>query len=350
MKFVNKVIFTSILSAVTAYGIGEPLQAPEDLSKAKENILAGTVGKKESPVVGVQQENLNMDGNNENDSLENQDSKNTKKKNSKIVTKSKKPAYNYKNEKILNWINLTNADIAGDNNPQAKVRPISFKGVLADKNLSKNTLQASINDASNLMKQKDSRVTGICTIPEEVDIAANSKAVLTAYCSTSNGKYKLFGELVPNAEQYSLFAKAIYIENTYGQRLYVDHNESYVLNSKKNNQNVATFVNTYALDKVMRESIKSGTKRISAAGTDYMEAVKASRTTQETVMVPNAGTTTSTNTAKPVVSDYLNILGIQMSSELIEKWADYAMQDHPWGFKILANTKIYIDLSVKGVE
>lgn len=349
MKFANKIIIASLFSAVAAYSFGEPLQAPEDLSKARENILAGTVGKKESPIVGVQQENLDMDADKQNYSSDDQEAKPAKKKGKKQEQKPKKPAYSYKNEKILNWINLTNADIANDSNPQAKVRPISFKGALADLNRSISENRTVLADTRALNKQKN-RIVGVCTIPEEVDISAKSKGVLTAYCSTPKGKYKLFGELTPDAEQYSLFARAIYVENTYGERLYIDNNNSYVLNSKKNSHNVATFINTYALDKVVRESLKSSTRRVAAAGTDYMEAVKAARTTQQTVMVPNAGTTTATNTAKPVASDYVTILGIQMSAELVDKWADYALQDHPWGFKILSNTKIYVDLSVEGAK
>lgn len=350
MKYMNKIIIASLLSAVAAYAVGEPLQAPEDLSKARENILAGTVGKKDSPIVGVPQENLDMDTDKQNDSLDDQENKPAKKKAKKHDQKPKKPAYSYKNEKILNWINLTNADIASDSNPQAKVRSISFKGALSDLNRSSAVNQTLLADSGSANKQKGNRVVGVCTIPEEVDISAKSKGILTAYCSTSKGKYKLFGELIPEAEQYSLFAKPIYVEDTYGQRLYIDNNNSYVLNSKKNSHNVATFINTYALDKVIRESLKSSTKRIAAAGTDYMEAVRASRMTQQTVMVPNAGTTTATNVQKPIAADYVTVLGIQMSAELVEKWADYALQDHPWGFKILANTKIYIDLSVEGAK
>ena len=318
----------------------DPIQAPEDLSKARKNILAGTVNKKESPVVGVSQKTVGPDDQAD-DQNDDQDQPTTGKKKSK---KKSKPAYSYHDEKILNWIYMTNDMIAKENNPQASIRNVSFRGALdANKTSTPVLASASKNQVSSIGSL---RINGVCTIPEEVSLAANSKGVLMAFCETKKGRYKLFGELTPKAEEYSLVAKPIYVEDTHGQRFYVDNNNSYVLNSKKNSYNIATFVNTYALDKVVRESIKDGSKNIAATSTQYMNDLKASRTQQQTVLVPNAGTTTSTNTQKPVASDYVTLLGIQMSADLVDKWADYAFQDHPWGFLILADTKIYMDLTL----
>lgn len=322
----------------------DPIQAPEDLRQARQNILAGTVGKKESPVVGVSQKTVGEDTQEGLEEGDDQGEKSSQKKKKKSVVK--KPSYSYRDEKVLNWIYETNDMIARETSPQSKVHTIAFKSSSdTNRSSSQKEMVASLGQSS---KSKSNRIIGFCTIPEEVSLAGNTKGILMAFCDTKKGKFKLFGDLTPKPEEYSLVASPVYVEDTYGRRFYVDNNGSYVLNSRKNNQNLATFVNTYALDKVVRESIKSSSKNIAAASTDYMNAVKAARTTQETTMVPNAGTTTATNTAKPKAGDYITILGIQMSADLVDKWADYAFQEHPWGFMILPNTKIYIDLSVEG--
>lgn len=326
----------------------EPLQAPEDLTRARENILAGTVGKKESPVVGVPQETIA----DEEESTESESKRGRQEAKTKKKAVPKKPQYSYRDEKILNWIYETNDMIAREANPQSHVRPVAFGGALA---AAKNNAMGAtpLADATKAANKSYRNITGVCTIPTEVTLQGNAKGVLMAYCDTADGKMKLFGELTPKPEEYSLIGTPLYVENTYGKRFYMAKEAdkpSYVLNSRKNNPNIATFVNTHALDKVIRESIKSGSKNISNTATQYMDAVKASRTTQQTVMVPDAGTATTSNTERPKASDYITILGIQMSADLLDKWVDYAYQDQPWGFMILADTKIYIDLTVEGAQ
>lgn len=342
-------IFTSSIAAFLACSISalavEPMQAPEELSRARENILAGTVGKDSSPVSGVAQ--VTIDGETESEVGEEIGSE--KKKVKKKKSAPKKPAYSYRQEKILNWIYETNDMIAKENNPQSHVRAVAFSGAKAS-DLNKTDSASKSGVVPTAAAPQYIAVSGYCTIPEEATVSAAGKGVLSAFCNTNRGKMKLFGELTPKVEDYSLSGTPIYLEDVYGRRYNVNQEKSYVLNSRKNSRNIATFVNTYALDKVLRESIKSSSKNVAASATQYMEAVKASRTSQETVMVPNAGTTTTTNTQKPKAADYVTILGIQMSADLVEKWADYAFQDHAWGFQILADTKIFIDLSVEGVK
>lgn len=347
MNPLNKIIFLFTAGMMIATALtAEPIQANEDLKKARENILAGTVGKPESPIIGVAQENVGDE--NENGEESKKDTGSSKKKSSKNSksTVPKKPAYSYHDEKILNWLYATKADVAKENNPGATVKTVAFRGVFADSNKTTGSVSSMVA-SNNLNAAKPFNIFGSCTIPESVEMAGNTRGVLTAYCQTKQGKYKLVGNLTPKPEEYSLVATPIYVEDTYGKRFYVDNNKSFVLNSRKNSYNIATFVNTHALDKVVRESIKSGSKNISSTATQYMQDLKASRTKQETTMVANAGATTATNTETPRSSDYLTILGIQMSADMIDKWADYAFQENAWGFMIIAQTKIYIDLSVE---
>ena len=347
MKLLNKtILIVCLLSPAFAE---EPMQVQVDLQKARENILAGTVGKSSSPVAGAAQKTVGEDNGDSDGSISDGSDASAPKKSSKNKKKAAppKPVYSYHDEKILNWIYETNDMIAKENSAQASVKPVSFRGALAEakKTADKTAALASLNKN---MPKPTFNITGTCTIPEDVNLPGNSKGVLTAFCDTNKGKFKLFGELTPKPEEYSLEARPVYMEDVYGKRYYADNNRSYVLNSKKNSKNIATFVNTSALDKVMRESISSSAKHVSSTATQYMQDLKQSRTTQQSTAIPNTGVVIATNTQKPVASDYLSILGIQMSAEFIDKWAAYAYQDHPWGFMIIGQSKIYIDLTVEG--
>lgn len=324
------------------------MQVQVDLQKARENILAGTVGKSSSPVTGAAQKSVGEDNEESTRSASDGSDSETPKKSSKSKKKAApaKPAYSYHDEKILNWIYETNDMIAQENSAQASVKPVSFRGALVE---AKKTAAKSAALAALMKTSKPTfNVTGTCTIPEDVNLPGNSKGILMAFCDTKKGRFKLFGELTPKPEEYSLEARPVYIEDTYGKRYNAVDGQSYVLNSKKNSKNIATFVNTSALDKVMRESISSSAKHVSSTASEYMQDLKQSRTAQQTTAVPNAGVIVATNTQKPVASDYLSVLGIQMSAELVDKWAAYAYQDHPWGFMIIGQSKIYIDLTVEG--
>lgn len=334
---------------VSTVCLAEPEQSVNDLSKARENILAGTIGKSKSPVSGVAQETLNEDNSDQDkDESGNVTTPSHSKKAKKA--KSKKPTYGYRDEKILNWIYAANDDTAKENAAQGQVRSVSFKGVGVDNNKTSTSQTAVVSATKETLETKHySQISGVCTIPEDVSLGGTTKGVLMAFCQTKQGRFKLFGDLSPKAEEYSLTATPLYIEDTYGKRYIVDNTKSYVLNSKKNSYNIATFVNTYAIDKVIRAGIIDNSKLVSTTATQYMQDVKASRVSQESVLVPNAGVVVATNTQKPVASDYVTILGIQMAANLVEKWADYALQEHPWAFMIVGQSKIYADLTVEGV-
>lgn len=344
MKCVN------LLAALLLIGYTELLaENPEDLQKVTTNILAGKVGKTTPPVSGASQKTVGENDVDEEESGDNNDAKPRSSKKHKSEAK-RKPAYNYRDELILNWIYRSNNMIAKTDTSGSSVRSVAFKGQL-DKNSSKRGSDLAIAKSDKTSAQrknsKSFRLSGFCIIPDPVEIAGNSKGVLAAYCETAKGNFKLVGDLLPKPEEYSLSGSALYVEDTNQKRYYPDANKSRILNSRKNSANIATFVNTYALDKVVRESVKNSSKNIASTATQYMQDLKASRTTQETTLVANAGATTSTNTTKPVASDYVTILGIQMTADLVDKWADYAFQEHPWGFMILGGSKIYMDLSVQ---
>lgn len=322
---------------------------PEDLQKVTTNILAGKVGKATPPVSGASQKTVG-----DNDLEEDEgDNSGTKASNSSKKRKSAgkhAPTYNYRDELILNWLYRSNEMITKSDASENSVRSVAFRGQL-DRNSTHRGSNLAIAKSDKTSEQrknsKSFRLSGFCTIPDPVEIAGNSKGVLAAYCQTSKGNFKLVGDLSPKPEEYTLFGSVLYVEDTNQKQYYPDANTSRILNSRKNSANIATFVNTYALDKVVRESVKNSSKNIASTATQYMQDMKASRTTQQTTLVANAGATTSTNTSKPVASDYVTILGIQMTADLVEKWADYAFQEHPWGFMILGGSKIYMDLSVQ---
>lgn len=342
MKSINTLLLLSLIGSMGM--AAEPIQAPEDLSRATKNVLAGTVGKAESPVTGASQEVVGGDQAQDDNASDGEGRKSKKQKKKQVHVK---PEYDYKREKIFNWILKTNDAIAKETNPQSSVRAVSFRGALAaDSNSTKPIGATDIKVASSVAEKKYMQLTGTCTIPDDVMVMGTSKGVLSAYCNTSLGKYKLFGELIPNTQEYALLGKVGYVEDVYGKRFYPDQNNTYIMNMSKNSYNLATFINTYAINKTTKESIKSTAEVTKNTATQYMADLKASRTTQQTTMVANAGTAVATNTAKPVASDYVTLWGIQMTADMAEKWADFAFQDHPWSFMILGQTKISIDMKV----
>jgi len=345
MRCVN---FIALLLLVGCTGL--QAENPEDLQKVTTNILAGKVGKTTPPVSGAAQKTV---GEIDEDEQEVDDNSGAKKSNSVKKRKGvtpRAPKYNYRDEIILNWLYRSNEMITKSDASGSSIRSVAFKGQLDGNSSKRGAELATAKSAKASAQRKNTRsfrLSGFCTIPDSVEIAGNSKGVLAAYCQTSKGNFKLVGDLLPKPEEYSLVGNVFYVEDTNQNRYYPDANASMVLNSRKNSANIATFVNTYALDKVVRESVKNSSKNIASSATQYMQDLKASRTTQQTTLVANAGATTSTNTAKPVASDYVTILGIQMVADLVDKWADYAFQEHSWGFMILGGSKIYMDLSVQ---
>lgn len=303
---------------------------PADSGQIKENILAGQAGQKTSPVTPSRME-LNLDANTS-----------IPKKQSK-----KKSSYSYADEKILNFILASqdaskSGDLHRDDSMQNQ-QSMDIK-LVRDRNRTKAT-DTALASTQPTNKKAKMLLASYCTVANDTEVI--TKGVLTAYCQNQNGNFEVGGELKSDNQSYALYATPQYVKFANGKRYEVEQNKSVILNGNKTSYNVASFINTHKIDKLLREGIQSTAKDVASTAKEYMNDLKASRTQQEVVSVPNAGTTVATNTQKPVVSDYVSILGIQISANLIDKWAAIAYEDHPWSYKTIKGSKIYVELLVK---
>ena len=173
----------------------------------------------------------------------------------------------------------------------------STDNLLAQKR--KTELEANIE--ANKIHKTMKLVTANCMVHQNIKVSLKDFMKLSCQLVDSDEIIEVFGSYISDSRNFSLLGKIDYIVRN--KKVYKVTKETYMTNALETSYNLATTVNTRAIEKVNTTLIKSVTSEMANEGKSILGDIKQSNQQQETVYDQNGNPVMATTNTKPSTSD-----------------------------------------------
>lgn len=194
-------------------------------------------------------------------------------------------------------------------------------------------------------------ITGYCVTRNEIDVEQiQGYGVLE--CNFDENDFNIeesniFVSFIPIPEKTALIAKPIYIQ--VGRKKIAITN-GVILTVDRTSLNVANFINDRKLEKITGKFMTASAKLALDSSVLYMQQKEASKREENVIYNNSTGGTQvikTTNTQKPLASDYLANFGVQLASAIVSITGQLMSENNYPLFKVYRGSQFYVDFSIK---
>jgi hypothetical protein len=212
--------------------------------------------------------------------------------------------------------------------------------------------EKQLAEAKALLPEWPRFAEGYCYVKNDVEVERIATyAYLSCDFATPLGRGELVASLVPDFYASALIAKPLYLnimdKNRKKQRIPIVSGA--ILTQNKLSINIATLVNDRKIERLIAAgtytTLDVATKQAQLYLTDASAArVKQTATTGTNGLTSN--TVLTTNTEKPIASDYYLAGGLMLVSQLAKVIGDSVVNQLPYTFKVQKDTALYADIEL----
>lgn len=192
--------------------------------------------------------------------------------------------------------------------------------------------------------QKEILLSGSCRFLKDTKISYQTS--FTKYCQSNYGVVMINGELIPEAKKYSVHVKVNFVDFPNGRRMFIDQATSSVTNASGDNDNIATYVNTRAIDKLKKQLISDTADEVVSANKEY-QTQKVQSQTSTTTVSNTSGNIVASNTSSPDVLNTIASASINIGAKAIKTIANLRYENLNWLYYIEKDTIFLFHLTLK---